>query len=258
MIRNIKFGIKISTSNFDFLPEIYENRDLIDFIEVIIFPDFKIEDIEVIRNFKIPYSIHLPNSNYGIDFGDLNRNENNTKIINRVNQFNMYFKKLNPICYIVHPESSNIALSIKNLKKLKIAPIAIENMPVKGIHGEKLLGYSPKTLSNYFKNMKNLEFCLDINHAIKAAISLKKNYLNFIKEFLKFRRSPKIFHISGGNLNIEIDEHLALDIGQYNLYEIKKILFDFKRHVNLTFETPRNFENKIEDDLKNMKVFLKS
>ena len=56
MIKNLKLGIKISTSNFDLLQKIYDNRDFIDFIEVIIFPDFEIEDIEIIRNIKMPYA----------------------------------------------------------------------------------------------------------------------------------------------------------------------------------------------------------
>ena len=35
MIENIKFGIKINTDEFHLLPEIYENQDVIDFIEVL-------------------------------------------------------------------------------------------------------------------------------------------------------------------------------------------------------------------------------
>ncbi|MEE9379270.1 MAG: TIM barrel protein [Candidatus Lokiarchaeia archaeon] len=257
MIKNIRFGIKIATSNFDFLPDIYKNKNLIDFVEVIVLPDFKLGDINIIKRIKMPYAIHLPNSNYGIDLGDIKRNRKNIEFINNINQYRGVFKTLNPICYIIHPESGNIKLSIDNLKKFKIKPLAIENMPIKGIHGEALLGYSPRTLTEYFEKIKDLEFCFDINHAIKTAISLKVDYIDFIKKFLTYKK-PRIFHISGGNLDIEIDEHLSLEKGQYNIVEIKKFLLQYDSNVNLTFETPRNYKTKIKDDLKNMKFFLKA
>ena len=73
MLNNIKFGIKISINNFDMLPDIYNNRHLIDFIEILLNPDYKIEDIEIIKKLKIPYAIHFPNSNNGIDLGDIKK-----------------------------------------------------------------------------------------------------------------------------------------------------------------------------------------
>lgn len=257
MIKNIKFGIKIAIINFDFLPDIYENNNLIDYIEVIIHPEFKPEDIDVIKSLKMPYAVHLPNSNNGIDLGDINKNKKNLEFIEKVNSYKKKFDDLNPICYIIHPESGDVNLSIENLKKFRIKPIAIENMPIKGIYGGELIGFSPDTLRIYFERISDLDFCFDINHAIKAAISMNKDYIKFIKEFLIFK-TPKIFHISGGNLNIEIDEHLSLHEGQYNLADIKKILLNYDSIVNLTFETHRNYENKIKDDLKNMDLFIKS
>ena len=216
-MNNIKFGIKISTNNLDLLDHIYDNKDTIDFIEIIISPSFNLEDIDAIKAIKMPYVIHLPNSNYEIDFGDEKRNKNNLDFINNIIQYEKELYYLNPICYIVHPESGDIRLSIENIKKLKIQPLALENMPKNGIHGEKMLGYDKSSLKKYFDNIKNLKFCFDINHAIKAAISMEKEYIAFIKEFLKFKK-PILFHISGGNLNIYVDEHLPLDKGDYNIY----------------------------------------
>ena len=256
MINNIMFGVKISTINLNFLPEIYANQEIIDFIEVILDPEFRVRDIYTIKDITIPYAIHLPNSNNGIDFGDLNKNDNNSAFIKRINQNLVHLNKLTPICYVVHPESGDIDLSIQNIRNLEIGPLALENMPYLGIHGRTLLGYDPNSVKIFFEQIKNLEFCFDLNHAIKAAISLKIDYITVIKEFLQFKK-PILFHISGGNLNIEIDEHLAFDASQYDLSKIKKILTNYEHHVNLTFETPRNYEKKINDDLKNMKFFKK-
>jgi len=256
-MQDINVGIKISTKNFNLLPEIYLNDDIINFIEIRLDPEFTSKDIRVIKNFELPYAIHFPNSNNGIDFGDLTNNKENVELIERVNQYKKELIDLKPICFIIHPESGDIELSIENIQKLKIEPLALENMPKLGIHGEKMLGYDTNSLNLYFKSIPKLKFCFDINHAIKAAISMKRDYLLFVKEFLEFKK-PILFHISGGNLNIETDEHLALDEGQYKISKIKKILLKYKHNVNLTFETPRNYEKKINDDLKNMEFFKKT
>ena len=257
MHKNINLGIKISIKNFSLLEEIYANHDFIDFIEVILLPDFTEEDLNAIKNLKLPYAIHLPNSNNRIDFGNINWQNNNLKFIQKIKQFENVIIELKPICYIVHPESGDVSLSISNIKQLNLNPLAIENMPLKSLLGGYLLGYDIENLRNYFKHINELEFCFDINHAIKAAISLNVDYLNFIKNFLTFKK-PKIFHIAGGNLNIEIDEHLSLDKSEYPLLKIKKILFEFGSVVNLTFETPRNYYKYIEDDLKNIRFFINS
>ena len=257
MIQNINIGIKISTKNFNLLPEIYLNDDIIDFIEIILDPEFTTKDIRIIKSLELPYAIHFPNSNNGIDFGDLTKNRENIEFIDRINQYKNKLSDLKPICYIIHPESGDIELSIVNIQKLQMEPLALENMPRLGIHGEKMLGYDANSLNKYFKCIEQLKFCFDINHAIKAAISMKRDYLLFVKEFLEFKK-PILFHISGGNLNIETDEHLALDEGQYNLSKIKKILLNYKHNVNLTFETPRNYEKKINDDLKYIEFFKKA
>jgi len=254
MINNIKIGIKLSTKNFELLPYIYSNQNLIDFIEVILIPEFTPNDIEVIKNLQLPYAIHIANVNYGIDFGDINKNKANIEYINKLNNFK---SELDALCYILHPESGDIELSIKNIKKLKIKPLALENMPLKGIFGKNLLASDPELMKPFFQKIPYLEFCFDINHAIKAAISKKLEYLLFINKFLKFK-NPIIMHIAGGNLNSEFDEHLPLDKSQYDLIKIKRILLNYNSIINLTFETPRNYDRNIEDDLRNFEIFIKT
>lgn len=254
MLKNIRFGIKIAINDFDWLPEIYAHPKEFDFIEVIFPPNFTAKDIKLIRNLELPYSIHLPNSNHGIDLGDIKRDNENSAWIKRINKFSDNLDKLNPICYIIHPESGDIELSIINIKKLKIKPIALENMPVKGIYGGDLLGYDPNSLKLYFERIHDLEFCFDITHAIKAAFSMKIDPLSLIRRFLEFKK-PILFHISGGKINVEVDEHLSLEKGEYNLSEIKKILSNCNYKINMTLEIPKNFDIRILNDLKNQEFF---
>ena len=255
MFKRIEFGIKISIKNFDLLPEIYLNTDIIDFIEIILDPKFKPKDIEIIKNLKLPYAIHFPNSNNGIDFGDKRSEKQNNNYIRKINQNYEKLMDLSPICYIIHPESGDIGLSIENIKKLKIKPLALENMPKTSLIEGELLGYDSITLEKYFKEIESLEFCLDINHAIKASISKGIGYLDMLKELINLRE-PILFHIAGGNFNVEVDEHLHLDAAEYDVYKIKQFLFDYEKSIKLTFETPRNYKKKIEDDLRNMRYFI--
>lgn len=253
MIKNINLGIKISTGNFNLIPEIYKNQNIIDFIEIILMPEFTYKDINKIKDLRIPYVIHVPNSNYGLDFGDINSNINNLKYIKKINQ---YKDDLLPLCFVVHPESGDINLSIENLKKLEVKPISIENMPYKSLNGGVLLGYDIQSLKKYFEEIDDLELCLDFGHAIKAALSKNISHDTFIKKFLEFR-NPILFHLSGGTLQTEIDEHLPLNKGDYNLREIKEILFNYGEIVHLTFEIPRNYKKGIKDDIKNMYLFIR-
>lgn len=256
MKNKYKLGIKITTNEFNLVSEIYNQKKYIDFIEIKLFTNFTTDNFEFLKKLKTPYVIHLPNSNQGIDFGDINFKSNNKLFINKINDNIELFNQINPLCYIIHPESGDVKLSIQNIKCLNIHPIAIENMPFKSIHGGELLGYDPISLNIYFDEINNLHFCFDINHAIKSAVSKGINYLDFLTEFLKWR-VPKIYHLSGGHLDNEIDEHLSIYEGDYNINKIKKVILQSNSVKYITFETPRE-EYSLLNDIKNMKFFLNS
>ena len=257
MINNIKLGIKIRPLEFNLLPEIYENQDVIDFIEVLISPDFTIDDLEAIKNFKLPYSIHLPHLTEKIDYGNAKQAQYNQEFIERINFYKTTFDQLRPLCYIVHPESGDVQLSVENIKKLHVKPLAVENMPYKFKAGGNRLGHIPEAIDPYFKKIPELEFCLDLNHAVKTAICQSLDYLELIKNFIKLKR-PIHFHIADGSLSSEFDEHLAIGEGDYDIPGIKSLLYDIDSTVYLTFETPRINNEDITDDLRYMKSFIES
>lgn len=47
------------------------------------------------------------------------------------------------------------------------------------------------------------------------------------------------------------------DEGEFDLKKVKEFLINQDHIVNLTFEIYRNYENGIEDDIRNMKYFHK-
>ena len=257
MIDNIKFGIKINTGEFHLLPEIYDNQDVINFIEVLIPPEFTRNDLAIIRDFNLPYCIHFPHLKHNIDFGNSKQAGYNQKFIEKINAHKKSFDQLQAFCYIVHPESGNVEMSIENIRKLQIKPLAIENMPYKFSSGGNRLAHVPETIRPYFEKMPDIEFCLDLNHAVKTAISESLEYIELIKRFMKLKK-PIHFHIADGDMNSEYDDHLAIGRGNYDIPRIKRLLLNFESTVYLTFETPRINKDHIEDDLINMKMFMES
>jgi hypothetical protein len=257
MIDNIKFGIKINTDEFHLLPEIYENQDVIDFIEVLIPPEFTREDLTIIRDFELPYSIHFPHLKENIDFGNSKQIGYNQKFIEKVNAHKKIFDQLHPLCYIVHPESGNVEMSIENIRKLQIKPLAIENMPYKFRSGGNRLAHIPETIKPYFDNVPDIEFCFDLNHAVKTAIAESLDYIKLIKGFMKLKK-PIHFHIADGDTSSEYDDHLPIGKGNYDISGLKNLLLKFDANVYLTFETPRFNKENIMDDLLNMKMFMEA
>jgi len=111
-----------------------------------------------------------------------------------------------------------------------------------------MLGFTPEQIKELTGN--RFGFCLDLNHAIKAAVSLKKDYKKYIKEFLKLK--PAMFHISDGNLDQEKDEHLDIGKGEY---DFKFLINCVKENESkyLTLETPKDNLNSCKQDLENLK-----
>ena len=128
-------------------------------------------------------------------------------------------------------------------------------MPKVGLFDEAMVGYSPEQISELMGS--KFGFCFDMNHAIKAAVSLNRDYKEYIKEFLKL--NPSYFHISDGNLANEKDEHLSIGEGNYDfgflMQYVSSILSKY-----ITLETPRRNLESFNEDLANLtkiKAFIK-
>ena len=124
-------------------------------------------------------------------------------------------------------------------------------MPKKALDGKVCLGYTKEEIIE-FTRIGNFDFCLDFTHAIKSAISQNKDYKTIIKDFASLK--PKLFHLCDGTLKTEIDEHLNLGEGEFDLKFIKNIIQESKCK-KVTFEVPKL--NKLDNDIKNINYFRK-
>ena len=238
----IKFGLKLWSNQKDLLKaaiDLIENK-VFDYIELSVVPNTDIDPFK----YDLLYVIHAPHEKFGVNIGDPEKKGYNS---NMINESIDWADKLNARNIILHSGYGSMNAAKRVLEEVDDKRILIENMPKVGLNDEKMIGDTPEQIKKLIDNKFGL--CLDLNHAIKAAVSLGRPYKEFIEEFLKLK--PKMFHISDGRLNKEKDEHLSIGEGDYDFELligcVKKNEFKY-----VTLETPRTNSNSFSDDLKNL------
>lgn len=238
----IKFGLKLWSTNTDLIYSSLEliDKKIFDYIELFIIPGTNITPFMI----DIPYIIHIPHSKFSVNIGDANKIEYNLK---KINESIIWADELNAQYLILHPEHGSMEHAIDLLNKVADNRLLIENMPMVGLNGEQMIGYSPKQIKELIE-INDIGLCLDLNHAVKAAVSLKVDYKDLIKEFIQFK--PKMFHISDGRLSEEKDEHLSIGQGEYDFgFLLNCIMKNDSRLV--TVETPRLNKKSLDEDIQN-------
>ena len=180
-MERIKFGLKLWSTNSNLLKEAKEliKRGLFQYIELMPIPKTEILPF-LDQLYDIPYIIHITTEKHGVNIADKNKEEYNLRTIDNCIE---WADKLNAKYLILHPGFGLIDNAIKFLNKIEDKRVLIENMPKVGLNGESMIGYTPNQIKELIGNKFGL--CFDLNHAIKASISLNKDYKQFLKEFLE-------------------------------------------------------------------------
>jgi deoxyribonuclease IV len=235
----MKFGMKIWSTDQDIE---YAKKNLekgrFDFIEIsAIINSFNKNVLSFLK--EIPTIIHCDNSN--VNLSDKDSYDNNVKAIRESQKFADY---LDSEYIILHPGYNGNIESLNDLLlKFPDKRYCIENMPGRTIDMKYMC--NGKTYLELM-NIDSDNYCLDLNHAMKAAITLKRPYQELINDFLRLK--PKILHISDGMFNTEKDEHLSIGKGEYDWDFIAQIIK--RSHAKyITLETPRN---SLNDDITNL------
>ena len=239
----IKFGLKLWSINSDMLKEAKEliKNEIFHYIELMPIPG---TEVTPFLDVDLPYVIHITTERHGVIIADKKKEEFNRSIINNCIE---WADKLNAKYIILHPGFGLIDNAIEFLETIEDRRIVIENMPKVGLNGESMIGYTPEQIENLRGDKFGL--CLDLNHAIKAAVSLKRPYKEFIEQFIELK--PKLFHISDGKMNNEKDKHLNIGEGDYDFEFLMTCVKEAKSKY-VTLETPRLNQETLEADIKNI------
>ena len=244
-MNNIKFGLKLWSTDYDLIKEAGTliKEPLFHYIELLVIPG---SEILFFQKVNVPYIIHITHEGSGLNLADDKKEEFNLKIINESIR---WADKLNAKYLILHPGFGEIEKTKDFLTKINDKRILIENMPKVGMDDEKMIGFTPEEVEELKKD--KFGFCLDLNHTIKTAVSLKKDYKQYIKEFLRLK--PLMFHISDGNLDQEKDEHLDIGKGEYDFKFLMNCVKENESKY-LTLETPKDDLTSCKRDLENLRT----
>jgi len=239
----LKFGLKLWSSNRNLIA--LAKRAVLDgvfqYVELMVVPGTDPSDF---KKAGIPFILHATSENWDFNIADVDRGQSNLAIIKNCLD---WADELEVKYVIVHPGFGEFAPAKNFLDKMNDSRILIENMPKVGMGGEKMVGYEPGQIKQL---AERFGFCLDLNHAIKAAVSLKKNYKELILEF--FKLNPKVIHISDGSFKSEKDDHLDIGKGDFDFYFFAECIK--KNRVNyISLETPKTDLNSIKGDIDNLK-----
>jgi deoxyribonuclease IV len=247
-----KYGLKLWSTNRGYVKEalsLYE-RAIFDYIELTVVPDSYEECIGQWKNLEIPYVIHGPHSELGVN---LARREGLEKNLICIEEAFHYADILKAEKIIFH---SGINGSIKEteyqLRKRYDPRMVIENKPYYTIRndGSICAGNSPGEIK-YLIDTLNVGFCLDIAHAICAARARNVTEFDYIKEFIDL--SPSIYHLTDGHSENSMDQHLHFGEGNYRIREIMNLLPD---NVSITIESVKSSDRGLEDFEKDL-MYLK-
>lgn len=239
----MKFGLKLWSTNQNVISQAEQliNENVFQYIELTPIPNTQ---IDAFLSYNLPYTIHITTENYGVNIADKEKQAYNFNVINNCIE---WADQLKAKYLILHPGFGSFTSAIEFLEYIEDKRILIENMPKVGLKEEKMIGYSPDQISELIGTKYG--FCFDFNHAIKAALSLKTDYKEYIKKFLIL--NPSYFHIADGKLNNDKDEHLNIGEGQYDFDFLGKYIFS--KTINcLTLETPRKCPKSLKEDKENL------
>jgi len=240
----MKIGLKLWSKNKDLIGEANRliNEKIFHYIELFYVPG---TEIKPFFGHDIPYIVHIPTENFGVNIGDKTKKEFNLEIMNTCIKL---ANRLNAKYIIQHADYGSIKDAKNLLKEVHDERIVIENMAKVGINGKKMIGYGPAQLKELM-DIGNFGFCLDLGHAAKASVSMGRDYKEYINELLKLK--PYMFHISDCDLKTEIDNHLNIGDGELDFKFLKEcILKTDPRYV--TLETPRRNLYSLNEDLNNL------
>lgn len=243
----IQYGLKLWSTNDSLLPAAAQliSDSVFQYVELNPVPG---TDIGPFLSYNIPYVIHITTERHGVNIADPTKELIN---MNLITESLRWADTLQARYCILHPGFGDLVHALEFLKQISDPRILIENMPKTGMDGERMVGHTPQQIESLMGG--KFGFCLDINHAIKAAISLDVPCWDYVMEFCDLK--PSLFHIADGSLSSERDEHLPIGAGEYNFSNLRKVT---KRHHSMmvTLETPRN-QDSIEEDLINKTTLSK-
>lgn len=242
----MKVGLKLWSVNVDsYLQEacrLYK-EGCFDYIELYIVPG-SLSLISKWRDLKIPFVLHAPHSEHGMNLAMKEKEAENRIKYEEVKQF-ADILKVKHIIFHGGVEGS-IQETARQLSALNESRALIENKPFRALpRGGNLTcrGYNYEEI-HYVMQESGCGFCLDFCHAVCAAASLHQEPYGYIQRLATL--TPDMYHLSDvDDLNSQYDVHRHLGKGSL---DVKKLLNKVCcNHGYITIETDKDFRDSLTD-----------
>lgn len=236
-----RYGLKLWSINTNYIKDainLYE-RGRYAYIELFIVPGSFDTHIAAWVNLDIPFILHAPHSMKGLNPARRELESRNLKLAGETFRF---ADKLAAEIVIFHPGVEGmLEETVRQMKLMADDRIVVENKPHFGIGNIICNGTSPDEIS-LVMNEAGVGFCLDIGHAICAANARKVAPLDYINDFCMLR--PKMYHLSDGSFDGNVDEHLHFGDGDYDLATLLAYIPDDSL---ITVETDKDSKENLDD-----------
>lgn len=238
----INFGLKLWSSNDNYLKEAVRlfGKGIYQYIELYMLPGTEKKMVEMWRSLDIPYIIHAPHFLAGLNLAKREQMKTNFRLLNETR---ILADELSAEHIIVHPGiAGDIKETARQIKEINEPRLLVENKPYYAIvDGLICNGTTSEEIEFVMKEAK-IGFCLDMGHAFCAAKGLRKEPMEFLKEFLNLK--PEMFHLTDGDYQSEYDRHDHIGKGNFDIKSLLKLIPQGKR---VTIETIKDSEKNLAD-----------
>lgn len=236
-----RYGLKLWSTNKQYIGEaarLFDNGDY-SYIELFVVPGSYEEYISLWSSLEIPFVVHAPHFDFGVNLSDRSCMENNLLCIAETLEF---ADRLKAPWAIIHPGIDGmIEETAYQIKKLNDQRLVIENKPYCGRGDSICTGNSPEEIQYVIANT-SVNFCLDIGHAICAANARGIDRWTYLLQFLAL--SPIMFHLSDGDSQAVRDDHKHFGTGNYDLVRLLTLLGS---DATITIETCKDHPDSLSD-----------
>lgn len=242
----MKLGLKLWSTNTDFYyneaKKLY-TQGYFDYIELYVVPN-SINTIEKWKQINIPLTLHAPHFMHKVNLADKEQERYNFFVFDQVKTF---AEALNAQYIVIHGGiEGNLQETIRQLNLIQKkfnSTLLIENKPPYTPLGEQLpcRGAIYEEITEIM-DATNLNFCLDIGHAICTANFLGIEPYSYV--FLFNTLSPICYHFSDNFISDTTDKHLHFKEGTINFSKILSIISPDK---NIAIETKKNSKINLND-----------
>jgi len=235
----MELGLKLWSTNTDlvFRARALVHEGIFSYLEITVVPGTTPRPF---ADTGIPCVIHAPADRFGIDIA---LPEGAGAARDALAECSRWADALDAEHIILHPGSESLDNAVAFLAGVNDTRICIENMPRAGLGGEHLIGATKDELSALLGG--KFRFCLDLNHAVKAAAAEGVEYHRFIRDLIPL--SPVMFHLADGHSAVLTDEHLPIGTGDYDMGFLLQCITESPSQ-RVTLETPRMATHSLNED----------